>query len=209
MKYCVRPSGGDPAREATIGEIEEGLRNATMQSDWKAWPLGESGDEWDTLAELCAFLPPPKRRWYRVRIRAAAISFPRVCPHCLQPADQTLSVESDRSLAGYYLFYTKVKYTAIQVPFCAAAFRRAKRARIIWLIGFFAALAVSLTAASLFKISNESFICLALSLLIPAWIPTWISRTEKFIRIDSTPNGSVAFLVRNFEYARRLATANS
>jgi hypothetical protein len=46
-------------------------------------------------------------------------------------------------------------------------------------------------------------------ILIPVWLPQWINRTERFVRILSTTNDCVVFIVRNADYARLLEQANN
>jgi hypothetical protein len=67
---------------------------------------------------------------------------------------------------------------------------------------------VSLTVASFSNIGNAAYWPLFLLIIVPTWLPTWLNRPEKHIRILSRADNAVVFAVRSVEYAKLLAAAN-
>jgi hypothetical protein len=56
-----------------------------------------------------AIRPFPKK----VRVPSQTVVFPQICPHCLDTASERIPIESKGVLTGFYVFYTKWKYSAI------------------------------------------------------------------------------------------------
>src|SRR5438034_11457575 len=83
-----------------------------------------------------AIKPFPKK----VRVPRKTVVFPQTCPHCLGDASETIPIESKGILTGFYLFYTRWKYSVIRVPFCAKFARRFSIWNRVWNFAFIALL---------------------------------------------------------------------
>ena len=163
-----------------------------------------------------------RHRFHRVLVAGRTVSFPKVCPHCLRPATDTVTLESSRSFAGYYIFATKWKYFSIEVPVCADAAQRVRRSWKIFGVGAFSEIAIAFilgvlraffptvcgACTKLAKLDTIQFLMFWLIYILPFCLPQWFSRPEKYIRISSADESHVEFGVRDAEYARVLAANN-
>lgn len=142
-----------------------------------------------------------------VRLPKNKVSFPSVCPHCLRETTNFVPITSNRSLAGYYVIYTKWRHSVIQVPCCDKLTKihkcwdSASRGIIVVFIfgGIF---------AGAFKINNTqciTFLVVAVGVFAAAY---WLTRPENYIRILDSEDGKISFGVENKQYADLLAEIN-
>ena len=137
-----------------------------------------------------------------------AVVFPPVCPHCLQPATATVGIESGRTLSGFYVFFTRWKYSAIQVPFCARFARRLRIANVVWTASFFVLLGLIGILACISRLDGGEAFVLSVLVMGPAWIPLWILRPDKYIQLLATTDESIEFGIVSEQYAQNLAAIN-
>lgn len=131
-----------------------------------------------------AITPFPKR----VKVKGGTINFPPICPHCLQPATTTVSIQSTRTLTGYYDAYIRRKFSTIRVPFCARFARKHRIAKMVWSAGAVLALVFILV----FLTANKTEVLFLFLLFAgPAWIPLWVLRPEKYVQLLPATGDSV------------------
>ena len=67
-----------------------------------------------------AITPFPKK----IRVKGQKVAFPPICPHCLQPATNTVEISSKGTVVGYMNAYSRRVYHKISVPFCDLFIRK-------------------------------------------------------------------------------------
>jgi len=67
-----------------------------------------------------AITPFPKK----IRVMGQKVAFPPICPHCLEPATDTIEISSRGTIVGYCDAYSRRVYNTIRVPFCDRFIRR-------------------------------------------------------------------------------------
>ena len=152
-------------------------------------------------ATRMAIKPFPKK----IRVTGRTVAFPPICPHCLQPATDTVAINSKRTVTGYCEAYSSREYATLRVPFCRQFLHRLQIAKRVW------AIAAGLVVVCVFTfVTTEIGAALLLVFLVagPAWIPVWILRPEKYIQLLPTTGESVELVVVNEQYAKELASIN-
>ncbi len=147
----------------------------------------------------------------RVKLARKTVSFPPVCPHCLLPASVTIGIEeSGRHFSGFYVFYTRWKYSTIQVPFCAEFGARLRTASTVCTAGFFVLIGLFILVVLAFEIALEGWqAALAVILIIGiTWIPPMIVRPGTYIQLLGATEDSIEFEVSDADYAKRLPALN-
>src|ERR1035437_3951585 len=110
MKYFVMKPGEASPFEFSLDHLQAGLKTGTISPDWKVRVETDRGDNWITVADVCAGLYFGRDGLHHVFVTGKTVSFPPVCPHCLRSASQALPIQSSGRFAGYYVFYTKWKH---------------------------------------------------------------------------------------------------
>jgi hypothetical protein len=152
-----------------------------------------------------AIRPFPKK----VRVPRKTVVFPSTCPHCLRPASESIPIESKGVLTGWYLFYTKWKYSVIRVPFCRRFARRFWISHRIWNIALIATLILALAVGFLASSHDRgSGLLLFIVIMGPASIPLWLNRPDRHIRLLAADAASIQFAVQEPAYAEELAAQN-
>jgi hypothetical protein len=72
------------------------------------------------LLKRMAITPFPKK----IRVMGQRVAFPPICPHCLQPATDTIEISSRGTVVGYCDAYSSRVYHTIRVPFCDRFIRK-------------------------------------------------------------------------------------
>jgi hypothetical protein len=133
------------------------------------------------------------------------VVFPPICPHCLQPATDTVQISSTGTVMGYCDAYSRREYATLRVPFCSQFRHKLQTPKLLW------PAVVVLAAAVLLAFATPEIEAVLLLVLIGAgalWIPTWILRPEKYIQLLPTTGESIEIGVVNEQYAKELASLN-
>jgi len=154
-----------------------------------------------------AIRPFPKK----VSIPSQTVVFPQICPHCLDTASERIPIESKGVLTGFYVFYTKWKYSAIRVPFCAKFARIFSLSNCVWNIALIitVCLAIALGFSEGARHDRGSGLLLFFLIMGPASIPMWLSRPGKHIRLLAVDSASIQFAVQDPAYAEKVAALNN
>lgn len=145
-----------------------------------------------------------------VTVKKRTVVFPTICPHCLKLATVNMGIQSDEKLAGYYVLFTRWKYSAIRVPFCAAFAKRMHRTYVACIsvaFGLIAAYIVSIFATGRVVEGNEAAIVFLIFIGL-FWLPSLIVRTETHIKLLNSADDCIQFEVRDLTYAKMLAELN-
>jgi len=153
-----------------------------------------------------AIRPFPKK----VRVPRNNVKFPLTCPHCLDRASESVPIESKGILTGWYLFYTKWKYSVISVPFCRRFARRFWLSNRIWNIALIVTLCLAVAVGFASGPHDRgSGLLLFFIIMGPASIPVWVNRPDRHIRLLAADASSIQFAVQEPAYAEELATLNA
>jgi hypothetical protein len=116
-------------------------------------------------------------------------------------------------MTGFYVFFSRWKHSAIQVPFCSEfgdRLRRASTACVATFYVLFAVFVVFVVLIIALGIILEGWqACLSVfGLIAITWIPSLLVRPERYIRLLAVSADSVEFSVRDADYARMLERSN-
>jgi len=121
-----------------------------------------------------------------------------------------IGIQSDEKLAGYYVLFTRWKYSTIRVPFCSAFAKRMRRTYFTCLsvaFGSIAAYIIFIFATARDVQGNEAAIVFLIFIGI-SWVPTLIVRPGRHIKLLNCTDDRIQFEVRDSTYAKMLAVLN-
>jgi hypothetical protein len=115
-------------------------------------------------------------------------------------------------MTGYYVFYSRVRYVTVSVPFCKECARQCRQISKAWLLCVFGFLAL---VAILSSVSEVGFFsaCLigVISVLVIGAILYLVTRRnpEGYVSIPSFDETTITFKILNQKWAEQFAERNN
>lgn len=147
----------------------------------------------------------------RVIFPTKNVLFPPICPHCLKTAEFYAEISSKPELEGYYIYFTRWKYSKIRVPFCRQVAFLKRTLDWIFRFALVSFLIFSFLAGMFGWLGdgNSGILILCFPILGPVLIMQWLFRPENHIQILEGSDGFLEFGIEKESYAKAFSDLNS
>ena len=145
-----------------------------------------------------------------IKVTTKAVSFPPVCPHCLETATTYVTIASEEKIVKNYIFFSRWKYSKISVPFCTTFAKRERKAYRICFATAFGLLAayILFQLIAMRPVAGNEIYFVVFSFFGILWMPPLFAGTWRYIKIVNATDDFIDFQIRNPRYAKMFADLN-